>query len=123
MSVDSEMGGYVETGFRGGNKGHRSKERQSWTGNEAVFPGYEGYEGQHGRTAVFGFVTTVECWQMLGYDGKSFQTTRVIVLFGDMGNGKEGWMKDCCVPVDCMNVALSNGGVVPKRLFLESAVV
>lgn len=47
----------------------------------------------------------------------------MIVLFDDMGNDKEGWMKDYCVPVDCMNVALSNRGVVLKRLFLESAVV
>ena len=78
----------------------------------------------NGGGAVFGFVTTGEFWKMLRYDGKSFQITRaIVVLFDGMKNDKEGWMKDSSVLVDCMNVALSNGSIVPKRWFLEAVVV
>ena len=58
---------------------------------------------------------------MLRYDGKSFQMTRMfVVLFGGMGNDKERWMKDYSILVDCMNVASSNGGILPKRLSLKA---
>ena len=76
--------------------------------------------------AVFGFVTIGDRWQMLRYAGKSFQMThKFLFLFGDMGNDKEGWVKDCSILVDCMNLnfALSNGGILPRKLFLKALVV
>ncbi|RPB13386.1 hypothetical protein P167DRAFT_112262 [Morchella conica CCBAS932] len=64
---------------------------------------------------VYGFVTTGETWRMLRYDGISFKMTRKIeVLFEGMGQEKGLWMKDYSALVDCMYVALSNGGIVKK---------
>lgn len=50
-------------------------------------------------------------------------TRMFAVLLGDMGNDKEGRMQNYSVLVDCMNAALSDEGVVPKRLFLEAVAV
>ncbi|KAA8898902.1 hypothetical protein FN846DRAFT_194803 [Sphaerosporella brunnea] len=64
---------------------------------------------------VYGFVTTGESWRMLSYDGTSFALTEKIeVLFEGMHGDKERWMGEYSVIVDCMNVALSNGGLVEK---------
>jgi hypothetical protein len=35
-------------------------------------------------------------------------------LFDGMDEDKESWMKDCSVLVDCIVVALNNGGTVKK---------
>jgi len=72
---------------------------------------------------VYGFVTTGEIWRMLKYDGESFRlTTKFDALFGGMEHRKEIWMKDYSVLVDCVNVALKDGGIM-NRFFLESVVV
>ena len=55
-----------------------------------------------------------ECWDTM------VNTRMFAVLFGDMGNDK---MQNYSVLADCMNAALSNEGVVPKRLFLEAVAV
>ena len=67
----------------------------------------------NGDGKVYGFVTTGELWQMIEYDGKSFRMTDSInVVFGTMGEKKERWMKEGAVLVDCINFALTNGGIV-----------
>jgi len=65
---------------------------------------------------VYGFVTTGETWQMLEYDGEVFQKTNSFsVLFDSMDREKERWMKEGAVLVDCINFALSNGGIVKDK--------
>jgi hypothetical protein len=60
---------------------------------------------------VYGFVTTGKSWQMLRYDGASFHMTdEMVVLFHTMDEDKARWMRDCSILVDCMNIALRNGG-------------
>jgi len=67
----------------------------------------------NGEGKVYGFVTTGESWQMLEYDGKVFRkTNNLVVLFESMDEEKERWMKEGAVLVDCINFALSNGGIV-----------
>ncbi|KAF8533390.1 hypothetical protein BDD12DRAFT_865649, partial [Trichophaea hybrida] len=52
---------------------------------------------------VYGFVTTGKSWQMLKYDGVSFQLSdEILVLFQTMGEDKNRWLKDCSVLVDCI---------------------
>ena len=65
----------------------------------------------HCGGVVYGFVTTGQFWQMLTYDGGVFRTTRDLRVFNRM-NDKDRWMEDCSVLVDCLVVALSNGGIV-----------
>lgn len=78
----------------------------------------------NGGGKVYGFLTTGESWQMARYDGTSFTLTdSFIVTFRTMGSNKERWMKDCSILVDCMNVALGNGGILRKRLILKDVVV
>ena len=49
---------------------------------------------------------------MLEYDGKVFRKTNsIVVLFDSMDEEKEG-----SVLVDCINFALSNGGIVKKNV-------
>ncbi|KAI5844493.1 hypothetical protein DFP73DRAFT_549515 [Morchella snyderi] len=67
----------------------------------------------NGGGEVYGFVTTGESWQMLKYDGTSFQLSgKMDVVFPWMDEDKELWMKDYSVLVDCMYAALSSGGIV-----------
>ena len=60
---------------------------------------------------VYGFVTTGESWQMMRYDGKSFQVTdKFDATFRTM-RGQEGkWMKDYSLVVNCLEMALLHGG-------------
>jgi hypothetical protein len=68
-----------------------------------------------GEGKMYGFVTTGESWQMVEYDGKLFRKTEtMVVLFDSMNENKERWMKDYSALVDCMNMALYNGGIVRK---------
>lgn len=52
--------------------------------------------------------------------GASFRMTRKIdILFGGMGQvegDKEAWMKDNSVLVDCLNVALRDGGIMKEEV-------
>ncbi|RPA93688.1 hypothetical protein L873DRAFT_1645810, partial [Choiromyces venosus 120613-1] len=67
----------------------------------------------NGGGEVYGFITTGETWQMLRYDGTSFQKSwKMRVEFGTMEEDQEEWMKDCSILVDCMFGALSNGGTL-----------
>ncbi|KAG0643672.1 hypothetical protein HOY80DRAFT_944770, partial [Tuber brumale] len=70
--------------------------------------------GDHnGGGVVYGFVTTGEQWQMLRYDGAVFtQTHNFLVLFRDMGQEREKWMKEASTVVDCIHAALRSGGFV-----------
>jgi len=82
---------------------------------------------KNGGGEVYGFVTTGESWQMLKYNGASFQMTRKIdVLFNGMDQEGKLWMKDNSVLVDCMYVALSNGivtkDVVVLRCFRSNCI-
>ncbi|KAF8434040.1 hypothetical protein BGX38DRAFT_1221080 [Terfezia claveryi] len=72
-------------------------------------------KGRNGGGVVFGFVTTGEDWRMIEYDGHTFQMTeKFTVLFNTMGKQKDRWMKENSVVVDCLHVALQNGGIVKK---------
>ncbi|KAA8909404.1 hypothetical protein FN846DRAFT_889014 [Sphaerosporella brunnea] len=67
----------------------------------------------NGGGRVYGFVTTGESWRMLRYDGSSFtQTRKIEAIFEGMDQEKEKWMGEYSVIVDCMNAALSDGGIV-----------
>ncbi|KAF8543480.1 hypothetical protein BDD12DRAFT_874577 [Trichophaea hybrida] len=69
----------------------------------------------NGGGEVYGFVTTGEHWRMIRYEGASFISTKnFTVLLDTMETDKEGLMKENSVVVDCMNVALRNGGTVKK---------
>lgn len=57
---------------------------------------------------------------MLKYDGTLFQMTEKFdVIFGTMRNNKVRWMRDCSVVVDCVYVALSDGGIVPNDRIVQ----
>jgi len=62
---------------------------------------------------VYGFITTGDDWRMVAYDGSKFQVTnKFTVLFDTMHKERSKWMEHYSVLVDCMYVALNNGGVV-----------
>ena len=55
-----------------------------------------------------------DSWRiMVSYDGTyAFKITeKMELLFGTMDGDKRRWMEDYSVLVDCLNVALSNGGI------------
>jgi hypothetical protein len=65
--------------------------------------------------AVYGFTTTGDIWQMVSYNGESFEVTeQFFAPFPRMHEEKERWLKDYSILVDCMYVALSKGGIVEK---------
>lgn len=66
----------------------------------------------NGAGKVYGFVTTGESWQMMRYDGMSFQVTdKFDATFRTM-RGQEGkWMKDYSLVVNCLEMALLHGGI------------
>jgi hypothetical protein len=76
------------------------------------FLGLKDISENNGRgSEVYGFCTTGESWQMVRYDGQDFCMTRTFeVLFEGMDQDKDLWMKKYSVVIDCMYVALSNGG-------------
>lgn len=52
---------------------------------------------------------------MVIYDGSTFEVTKDFkVMFPRMEEGKERWMMNYSVLVDCMYVALSSEGIVGK---------
>jgi hypothetical protein len=60
--------------------------------------------------AVYGFTTSGDIWQMVSYNGESFEITeQFFSLFPLMREEKERWLKDYSVLVDCVYVALSKG--------------
>ena len=72
----------------------------------------QGARDNNGGGAVYGFITTGQIWQMLSYDGASFQmTSEIQAVFNGMDGYEEKWMKDCSIIVDCLFFALENGGM------------
>lgn len=66
---------------------------------------------------VYGFITTGDDWRMVTYDGSKFRMTdKFTVLFDTMHRRRDEWMEQYSVLVDCMYVALNNGGVVTKDM-------
>jgi len=62
---------------------------------------------------IYGFITTGDDWRMLSYDGGDFViTNKFMVLFDTMRDGKEVWLQENAVIVDCMLIALMNGGIM-----------
>jgi len=50
---------------------------------------------------------------MFSYDGSEFvKMEKFIILFDTMRGSKERWVIESSVMVDCMVVALTNGGIV-----------
>lgn len=75
---------------------------------------------KNGGGEVYGFTTTGESWRMFKYDGVSFwKTEKMDVVFDTMDDDKERWMKDYSILVDCIYVALSNGGIVKKDVVVR----
>lgn len=48
------------------------------------------------------------------YGGTFEITEKMEVLFDTMGENEKRWMEDYSVIVDCMYLALSNGGIVKR---------
>jgi hypothetical protein len=71
------------------------------------------HEGINNGGAVYGFTTTGDIWQMVSYNGESFEVTeQFFAPFPRMHEEKERWLKDYSILVDCVYVALSKGGIV-----------
>ena len=69
----------------------------------------------HASGEVYGFVTTGELWRMFKYDGTScVQTAALLVLFNGMEEEKQEWIDKYSCVVECMLVALANGGRIMK---------
>ncbi|KAF8435196.1 hypothetical protein BGX38DRAFT_1262709 [Terfezia claveryi] len=69
--------------------------------------------GYNGSGKVFGFITRGVWWRMMSFDGTLFQvTTKFKVMHEFMRDGYEKWKKEFSVLVDCMVLALSQGGMV-----------
>ena len=121
--VDNEMGGkeefvivdLVDVGmekFVLMVEGKRSSLRQA---ERQCLLSMQDMRGNNGEGEVYGFTTTGESWRMFRYDGISFcKTEKMDVIFDSMdeGTGKERWIKDCSILVDCILMALRNGGGV-----------
>ena len=65
----------------------------------------------NGGGTIYGFITTGDSWRMVSYDGGFRITEKMELLFDTMGEDKQRWMEDYSMLVDCLNVALSNGGI------------
>ena len=65
----------------------------------------------NGGGTIYGFITTGDSWRMVSYDGTFKITEKMELLFDTMDEDKQRWMEDYSVLVDCLNVALSNGGI------------
>ncbi|CUS11656.1 unnamed protein product [Tuber aestivum] len=64
----------------------------------------------NGRGTVYGFVTMGDSWRMISFDGEFTVSQKIELLFESMGAEGERWMADYSILVECLNVALSNGG-------------
>lgn len=69
----------------------------------------------NGQGTVYGFTTTGDCWRMVIYDGSKFEVTEDFkVVLPSMAEDKERWLKGYSVLVDCIFIALGNGGNFQK---------
>ncbi|KAG0124740.1 pyridoxal phosphate-dependent transferase [Tuber indicum] len=62
---------------------------------------------------VYGFITQGDSWRMISFDGTFKLSKRIDLLFDDMGEKEEEWMADYSILVECLDVALTNGGKDP----------
>ncbi|KAG0637672.1 pyridoxal phosphate-dependent transferase [Tuber brumale] len=70
----------------------------------------------NGGGTVYGFVTMGDFWRMVSFDG-TFKRSQVVgLLFETMAEEEERWIADYSIVVDCLNVALSNGGKDPGEV-------
>ncbi|KAF8462726.1 hypothetical protein BDZ91DRAFT_328309 [Kalaharituber pfeilii] len=75
----------------------------------------DAWDSNSGGGNLYGFVTTGELWNMVEYDGTSFRKTEMMVaLFDSMEENRCRWMKDHSAVVDCIFMALMNGGRVVR---------
>lgn len=71
----------------------------------------------NGSGEVYGFATIGESWRMFKYDGVSFcKTEKMDILFEPMKNNKKRWLKNCSELIDCIIMAMRNGGMVKKAV-------
>lgn len=72
-------------------------------------------DSNHGGM-VYGFVTTGDSWRMLRCDGSFLITEKIEVVFDTMRReeGKQRWMRDFSIIVDCEYAALSDGSVAKQ---------
>jgi len=67
----------------------------------------------NGGGTVYGFITMGDSWRMVSFDGEFKLSQKIELLFETMDEEEERWMADYSILVDCLNVALSNGGKDP----------
>jgi len=70
----------------------------------------------NGGGLVYGFVTTGQHWQVLSYDGYRGRRHAKLLWYLMGWMRAKAWMKEGSVLVDCMFVALSDGGIVKKDM-------
>ena len=65
------------------------------------------------------FITAGDDWRMFSYDGSEFvKMEKLTILFDTLRGSKERWVIESSVMVDCMVVALTNGGIVWKSVLV-----
>lgn len=124
ISVDSETGGYqefvvVDMIGVGNRKFVFVLEAKKSSVGEAMrqcLLAMKDIGENNGGGVVYGFVTTGEEWKMVRYEGGVFaQTHKFQALFENMEQGKEKWMKESSIVVDCIHEAFRSGGFVVEN--------
>ncbi|RPB23803.1 hypothetical protein L211DRAFT_786034, partial [Terfezia boudieri ATCC MYA-4762] len=64
------------------------------------------------------YLETGDSWRMVRFDGAFEISEKMDILFDTMGEDEQRWMDDHSMLVDCLNVALSNGGI-KKDVIME----
>ncbi|RPB01533.1 hypothetical protein L873DRAFT_1803235 [Choiromyces venosus 120613-1] len=62
----------------------------------------------NGGGTVYGFVTMVDSWRMISFDGTFKMSEKIELMFDSMDKDKERWMAAYSILIDYFNVALSN---------------
>ncbi|KAG0634330.1 hypothetical protein HOY80DRAFT_535786 [Tuber brumale] len=70
----------------------------------------------NGGGTVYGFVIMGDSWRMISFDGEFKMSEKIELLFETMDEQEERWMADYSILVECLNVALSNGGKDPVEV-------
>ncbi|RPB23700.1 hypothetical protein L211DRAFT_879955 [Terfezia boudieri ATCC MYA-4762] len=72
----------------------------------------------NGRGTVYRFITTGDSWEMVRFDGTFEISKKMDILFDTLDKDEQKWMDDHSMLMDCLNVALSNGGI-KKDMIME----
>ncbi|KAG0637269.1 hypothetical protein HOY80DRAFT_1002797 [Tuber brumale] len=64
----------------------------------------------------YGFITQGDSWRMISFDGTFKLSKKIELMFDDMGEKEEEWMADYSTQVECLDVALTNGGKDPVEV-------